>query len=135
MSKLNIEILTPFGVYLEQENIDILNVPTSESVLGILPNHAPLIAEIMLGEINMVIDGKREYFATTGGLLYVKKEKTILLLDTIEKGDEIDLARAIAAKERAENKLKNKTPDSDENLIKASLSRALNRIKVANKYN
>lgn len=134
MKYVNLEILTPFGKYLIKDDIDLINVPSSKSVLGILPNHAPLVADVLLGIIEIVSNGERVSYATTGGMIYVKKEKVILLLDTIEKGDEIDLARAIAAKERAENRLANKNPNLDETRAKFALSRALNRIKVAEKY-
>ena len=134
MKYVNLEILTPFGKYLLKDDVDLINVPSSKSVLGILPNHAPLVADVLLGIIEIVSNGERVNYSTTGGMIYVKKDKVILLLDTIEKGGEIDLARAIAAKERAENRLANKNPNLDETRAKFALSRALNRIKVAEKY-
>jgi F-type H+-transporting ATPase subunit epsilon len=134
MKQFRLEILTPYGLFLQSDEIEIVNVPSTDSVLGILANHAPLIADVKIGEINILINGKREYFATTGGLVYVKKEKVVLLLDTIEKGDEIDLVRALSAKERAEKLLENKNPQLDELRAKAALSIAINRINVAKKY-
>lgn len=134
--KLNLEILTPFGSYLKVDNVEYLSVPSSDSVLGILPNHAPLIADIVLGEISIIIDGKKDFYSTSGGIIYVKKDKTTLLLDTIEHGNQIDLERAIASKDRAEDRLNeiNKNSQIDVLRAKYSLLKALNRIKVANRY-
>lgn len=131
-----LEILTPFGTYAKFDSVDYLSVPSSNSVLGILPNHAPLVADVILGEISITIDNNRDYYATSGGIIYVKKDKTILLLNSIEHGNEIDLERANLAKDRAEKRLSNsnKNLEIDELRAKASLYRALNRIKVATKY-
>jgi F-type H+-transporting ATPase subunit epsilon len=134
MKFVNLEILTTFGIYLK-DKVDLINVPSSKSVLGILPNHAPLVADILLGSIEIVSNNKREYFATTGGVIYVKKDKTILLLDTIEKGDEIDLARALESKARAEERLSSNDANIDIKRARASLARAINRIKIKEKYN
>ena len=134
MKFVNLEILTPFGIYLK-DKVDLINIPSSKSVLGILPNHAPLVADILLGSIEIISNNKREYYATTGGVIYVKKDKVVLLVDTIEKGDEIDLARAIASKNRAEDRLSSSDANIDIKRARASLARAINRIKIKEKYN
>lgn len=133
---LKVEILTPFGIYATFEDVEYLSVPSSNSVLGILPNHAPLVADIILGEISITINGVRDYYASSGGIIYVKKDKTILLLNSIEHGKDIDISRAEAAKVRAEERLSNsnKNLEIDEARAKSSLFRALNRLKVAARY-
>lgn len=134
--KLHLQIITPYGIYLEKD-VDFLSVVSSTSVLGILPNHSPLISDVLLGEIMIRNDGVEEYFATSGGLLKISKEKTILLLDTIESESQIDIERAENSKKRAQTRLEDfkKGVDIDAARAEASLSRAVNRLKVASRRN
>lgn len=68
-----------------------------------------------------------------GGIVEVNENKVVVLAETIERADEIDVARAEAAKERASNRLKEKRPDLDTERAQAALMRALNRLKTARK--
>lgn len=127
--KFQLDIFTPKGKYFSEE-VDYLEVRNADSVLGILANHTPLISTIKLGPIKIKFNGKTRIYATTGGLLNIKKDHTVsLMLNTIERGDEIDIERAKRSKARAEKHLQE--ADADKARASASLERANNRIAVA----
>ena len=116
------------------EDADIVIVPGIEGEMGILPHHAPLMTMIKPGEI-LIRKGTEEYsMAISGGFLEVARDHVTILADTAERADEIDIARAEAAKKLAEENLANRTA-SNESLAnaEAALSRALVRLKVARK--
>jgi F-type H+-transporting ATPase subunit epsilon len=116
------------------EDADIVMVPGVEGELGILPHHAPIMTMIKPGEV-LVRKGTEEYsLAVSGGFLEVKPDHITILADAAERADEIDIARAEAAKKRAEESLKGRTTaETDLANAEASLRRALARIKVAEK--
>jgi F-type H+-transporting ATPase subunit epsilon len=108
-------------------------VPGVEGEMGILPHHEPIMTMIKPGEI-LVRKGMEEYsLAVSGGFLEVTPDRITILADAAERADEIDIARAEAAKKRAEEKLTNRTAETDSANAEASLRRALARIKVAEK--
>jgi len=126
--KLSINILTPYGSYLET-SADYLSVTTSFGVTGILPNHSPLIAKIEVSELMIKNDNSTSIYAVSGGLINVKEHSEVTILaNAIENANEIDIERAKRAKERAELRLLE--DDADVLRAKASLARALNRISV-----
>jgi F-type H+-transporting ATPase subunit epsilon len=115
------------------EDADIVMVPGVDGELGILPHHAPIMTMIKPGEV-LVRKGTEEYsLAVSGGFLEVKPDHITILADAAERADEIDIARAEAAKKRAEENLNNRTAETDNANAEASLRRALARLKVAEK--
>ena len=130
--ELTIYIFTPQGRYL-RANADYLGVVSTAGALGILPNHSPLITKIEISELVIKNGGNTMRFAVSGGLMNVKENSEVtLLLNAIERSDEIDINRAEAAKERAEKRL-DEDDDIDVARAKGALSRALNRIAIYNK--
>ena len=130
--ELTIYIFTPQGRYL-RTNADYLGVVSTAGALGILPNHSPLITKIEISELVIKNGGNTMRFAVSGGLMNVKENSEVtLLLNAIERSDEIDINRAEAAKERAEKRL-DEDDDIDVARAKGALSRALNRIAIYNK--
>lgn len=126
---LHIEILTPYGKYLVTD-AEFLSVTSGVSVLGILPNHTPLITNLEVSKLVIKHEGKTELFAIGGGVLNIKKYSNVLLLvNSIERKEEIDIERALKAKERAEELLIQKD-NVDISRAKHALDRALNRIAV-----
>lgn len=126
---LHIEILTPFGKYLSTD-ADFLSVTSSVAVLGILPNHTPLITDLGISKLEIKFQGKTEVYAIGGGVLNIlKNSKVILLLNSIESKNEIDIQRAKKAQKRAEELLIDKN-NIDIARAKTALERALNRIAV-----
>jgi F-type H+-transporting ATPase subunit epsilon len=123
-------IITPQKKVYDQQ-VRLLNVTTTAGQIGILAKHTPLISIVKTGPLHIVVDQKTIYFATSGGVISVQRERTVLLLDAIERAEDIDVNRAKDAMKRAEERLKAKIDKVDEARAKAALSRALNRIQVA----
>ena len=126
-----LEIVTPERIVLSEDVVS-LTVPGAEGSLGILANHAPLVAELMIGEI--VIrdeDGHITRLATGGGFMEVKENVVRILADTAERPEEIDIARAEESKRRAEERLRSSTEDVNRARAEAALKRAIIRIRVA----
>ena len=128
MKTFLLEIYTPYGKYFDRY-VEELIVPTEEYVLGILPNHAPLIAKVRVGKLEIIFNGEKKVFAHGEGLINVKKDGTVLILDSIESKEEIDIDRAKDAKRRAEERLKEPLNIDVERAQKA-LIRANNRIEI-----
>ena len=122
--------MTPYGLYFQNDQVEYLEVRSDFSVLGILPNHAPLVSTLIISPMVIKINGEKNVYAITGGVIHVKKDEVVVLVNAIESVDEIDLERAIAAKERAEARLHEKSDTINTVRAEASLARALNRINV-----
>jgi F-type H+-transporting ATPase subunit epsilon len=104
-----------------------------EGQMTVLPKHAPLITMLAPGELVIRKDGDEQYMVISGGFMEVMPEKVIVLADACERSDEIDLERAAAAKQRAEERLKSLTPDMDQSRAEAALRRSLARLRVVEK--
>ena len=128
-----LRIITPKQTIFDG-NIDLLNVMTSAGQMGILANHTPLLSVVTVSELHLIENKQTVFYATSGGVLSVQRDQVILLLDTIERVDQIDINRAKDSLKRAEQRLKEKTEKLDEMRAKAAITRALNRIAVKEKY-
>ena len=128
MKTFLLEIYTPYGKYFDRY-VDELVIQTEEYVLGILPNHAPLIAKVKTSKMEIVQNGERKCYANGEGLINVTKEKVVLIVESIESKNEIDIDRARAAKKRAEERLREPLNIDVERATKA-LIRANNRIEI-----
>lgn len=128
MKTFLLEIYTPYGKYFDRY-VDELVIQTEEYVLGILPNHTPLVAKVKTSKMEIIQNGERKCYAIGEGLLNVKKDGVTLLLESIESKEEIDINRAKQAKERAEQRLKEPLNIDIERAMKA-LNRANNRISI-----
>ena len=129
--KFRVNVLTPYGKYLSTE-ADYLSVLTGSGVIGILPNHAPLITTVEISKLTITLGNEKKEYAVSGGLLHIKEgTDVVLMVNAIERSDEIDIERAKRAKERADNRLNNVTPDIGVVRAKAALARALNRISIS----
>ena len=117
-------------------NVDIVVAPGSEGEMGILPNHAPLLAQLAYGILRLRHGGEEQAFAIAGGVLEVRPDGVTVLADVGENVQEIDLARAEAAKTRAEELLsQGPPPDTDEYLaLEAALRRSNLRLEAARRY-
>lgn len=123
-----LKIITPNGVYLTQD-IELLNIRTSEGARGFLTNHVATVATLVISEMNTVVDNKRTYYAINSGLFYFNNNVATILTDSIESAEEIDLRRAEEAKQRAEKYLQAKD-QYDQKRAELALQRAINRINV-----
>jgi len=134
MAELNLEIITP-DKPIFNEVIESVTIPGTMGNFQILKNHAPLISTFDVGVVNIKSGSKLNYFSTSGGTVEVNNNKVLVLADSIEPIDQIDLDRAEKAKERAEERLKRKhEKDMDEERAVIALKRAINRINVKEKY-
>jgi F-type H+-transporting ATPase subunit epsilon len=129
---INVEIVTQERTVFSGE-VDSVNLPGSEGRLGILPNHSPLLTTLSYGEVIVRKGNQENYYAIGGGFAEVQPEKVIVLADSAERSDEIDLGRAKQARERAEKMMNEGVPEDPERYaqIQASLQRAQIRINVA----
>ncbi len=131
--RLKLEMVTPYKRVLSEE-VDEIAAPGLVGELGILPGHTPLLTTLKVGELSYKKDGELFRLAVNWGYLEVEDDTVTVLVDTAEKSDEIDLARAKAALGRAEDALKT-MPQEDKQyaIMEAALQRALIRIQVAGK--
>jgi F-type H+-transporting ATPase subunit epsilon len=129
MSPIKLEVVTAERLVYSDE-VDILVAPGMEGQLGILPHHEPLMTILQAGEM-MARKGNEEIsWAISGGFLEVQPDRIIVLADTAERDDEIDLQRAEEAKRRAEERLREKTSTVDVSRAEAALQRSITRLKV-----
>jgi len=113
------------------DDVNVLVAPGVQGQLGILPHHAPLMTMLQPGELLIRKNSEEIFWAITGGFLEVRPDKVVVLADACELAEEIDIARAEAAKRRAEERLKQRAPDIDYARAEAALRRSLIRLKVA----
>lgn len=129
MEEFHLVILTPFGKYLDTQ-VSFLEVRNDKYSMGITKGHSPLISTIGVEPVKIRMKGQEFLYACGGGIINVDKEKVTLVLNSIERSDEIDLSRALESKKRAEDRLDNPNEEIDIARAKASLARAINRINI-----
>ncbi|MEM5775960.1 MAG: F0F1 ATP synthase subunit epsilon [Anaerolineaceae bacterium] len=119
-----------------QGEADLVMLPGIEGMMGILPNHAPLLTALQFGVITVRSKTDEYYFTVAGGIVEVQPDQVTILADAAENVAEIDISRAEAAKQRAEEMLKEGIPgDQDRYLkIQAALRRSSLRIDAARRY-
>jgi F-type H+-transporting ATPase subunit epsilon len=104
---IKFEITTPERVVLK-ENVQQVTVPTRNGEITVLPNHIPLVSILQPGVIEVVkADGEREVISVSGGFIEVLKDKVVILADSAERAEEIDIDRAETARKKAEDTKKN----------------------------
>ena len=126
---LKVEIVTPERIVFG-EDADFVVVPGVEGYLGVLPMHAPIVSGINIGVLKVMASNKETRMAISGGFMEVNNDKVVVLATSAEKADEIDVSRAKAAKERAEQRLANRTNDIDVARAEMALRRSLARLKA-----
>jgi F-type H+-transporting ATPase subunit epsilon len=115
---------------------DIVVAPGSEGEMGILPNHAPLLTTLSYGVVRLRYEGEEHDFTVAGGVMEVRPQLVIILAEIGEDVEKIDMERALAARRRAEDLLKEgPPPNSDEYLrIEAALRRSTLRLDAVRRY-
>lgn len=126
------EILTQERQLFGSE-VDIVVLPGLEGRMGILPNHSPLLTVLGFGEVIVRSGGTEEFFAIGGGFAEVQPDRVIVLADSAEQAEEIDVERAVEARARAEKAMSEGVRDDPLRYaqIEAALKRAQIRIEVA----
>jgi F-type H+-transporting ATPase subunit epsilon len=131
--KLDIQIVTGERVVFQEEGVDMVIAPGGAGVLGILPEHAPLITTLASGELRIKKGATEESILVFGGFMEVAEDKVLVLADTAERAEEVDVARAEEARRRAETSITNRQGTVDLQAAQASLRRANLRLRVGQK--
>lgn len=127
----HLEIVTPRRIVFKGE-VSSFSAPGVDGGFQVLHSHAPLLASVKIGKVKDSEAGGNEIqYAISGGFVEVRDNKVILLAETAERTDEIDVERVKSARDRAVKRLAEKYPDTDIERAKLALFRALNRLKIA----
>ena len=124
------DIITPDGLVFSDE-VESLRAPGANGGFGVLADHAPFMTITTVGPVEAASKDKHRYFATSGGFVEVLQNSVILLAETCEPAEDIDVERAEAAVKRAQERLKSPSPEVDIIRARLALQRALNRVSVA----
>ena len=127
--KLLLEIVTPQGLVVSEE-VDEVTASGSEGEFGVLPGHVPFVTTLKVGILTCKKGNETKYFFVNWGYAEVGFEKVLILADSAEKADDIDIERAKAAMKRAEERLK-KAEEIDFKRAEAALERAVIRTEIA----
>lgn len=130
---ISLEIITPEKIIFKDEVNEVI-APTENGQITILPKHIGLFSKIIPGELIVKKEGKQYIVAITGGFLEVAKNKITVLADYAIRAENIEIAKATEAKERAERLMKEKTSEEDTAMIEGQLRRAILELRVANKH-
>ncbi|MDT8440197.1 MAG: F0F1 ATP synthase subunit epsilon [Desulfuromonadales bacterium] len=129
--KLKLELVTPYKRVLS-EDVDEVTAPGLIGEFGVLPGHTPLLTTLRIGELIYRQGNKLHHVAVNWGYVEVENDTVTVLVETAEPADQIDLARAKAALQRAQEALKSLPGDDQQfKVMEAALERALIRVQVA----
>ncbi|MCL4458079.1 MAG: F0F1 ATP synthase subunit epsilon [Nitrospirae bacterium] len=130
-NKLRLDIVTPHGLVLS-EDVDEVAATGTDGEFGVLPGHVPFITTLKIGMLVLKKGSDTEYVFVSSGYAEVSPDKVVILADSAEKSEGIDVERAKAAMKRAEERLK-KAEEIDFVRATAALERATIRIQIAEK--
>jgi F-type H+-transporting ATPase subunit epsilon len=135
-TKLTLEIVTPERALVTAE-VDEVQLPGAEGYFGVLPGHTPMLATLQVGELWYRIGPEKHYMAIAFGFVEVLPERVTVLAQIAERPEDIDVARAEAAKKRAEERLARFTPtpqsDLDFERARIAMAKSLIRLQVASR--
>ena len=130
MTPFKLQILTPDKLFFDGETDNVI-VRTTVGDKGILARHEEYVAALPIGKLRVRIDGNFRIAAVSEGTIKVSRDKTVILVQSCEWADEIDLERANLARQRAEERMKALQKEDKEYLIaEYKLKRAINRIET-----
>jgi F-type H+-transporting ATPase subunit epsilon len=131
MAGIRLDIVTAEQAVYSEE-VEMVIAPGVEGQLGILPHHIPLMTTLQAGELRIKKGGEEISLAISGGFLEVRPDRVVVLADAAERAEEIDVARAEAAKRRAQERLAERhVYEVDGARAEAAIRRSLARLKVA----
>lgn len=129
-ASIQLEVVTPERL-VEAVGVESLVLPGADGFIGVLKDHAPMVARLKAGPLRVRVDGKVRRFAVSGGFFEVAGNRAIVLADAAERAEEIDIERARAARDRALARLRTRGEDVDYVRARVALERALVRLKTA----
>ena len=127
---LKLEIVSPERM-VYNDDVDMVIVPGRNGQLGILPHHTLLISALGTGELRIKKAGTEQILLISGGFVEVRADKVIVMADLAEHSDEIDEAKAIEARKRAESEMEQTKDPVDIARVRAALQTALMRERIA----
>jgi len=130
---IHLEIVTPER-RLFSGSVDEVTVPSTQGYLGILPGHAPLLAELGVGNISYKTQGREEFLFCSWGFVEVLPERVIVLAQGAELASEIDVNRAEQSRARADQRLHSKDSGIDFVRAEVALLKSMARLEVAKRY-
>lgn len=133
MAQIHLEVVTPTGPVIA-DDVDIVTAPGFGGEFGVLANHAPFLSTIKIGTLSFKKDKQNKFLMVSGGFAEVSNNKITFLVESAEYGQDIDVDRAIKAKERAEKRIAQAIQHSEKinrARAEAALQRALARIRAA----
>lgn len=134
MSKtFHLEIIASDRVFFEGD-VEHLVITALDGLLGILPGHEALVTSLPTGELKYMVNGKWHYAAISEGFIEVMPEFSVILADSCELPEEIDIKRAEEAKIRAEERMRQKQSIMEYYHTQTALNRAMNRLKISQKH-
>jgi F-type H+-transporting ATPase subunit epsilon len=128
---LSVHIVTAEREIYAEEGVDEVVAPGVEGEFTVLPQHAPFLTTIQAGLMRVVKGGEEIDMTITGGFLEVRDDRVTILADAAERAEEIDIARAEEARRSAERAMQDRTGRESLAEAQAALSRALLRLKAA----
>ncbi|MED3561695.1 F0F1 ATP synthase subunit epsilon [Bacillus sp. MUM 116] len=133
MKTIKVNVVTPDGPVYESE-VEMVSTKAKSGELGILPGHIPLVAPLEIGSVRLKKGGSTELVAVSGGFLEVRPDQVTILAQAAENAADIDVDRALRAKERAEQRLQQAQQEHlDFKRAELALQRAINRLAVSEK--
>jgi F-type H+-transporting ATPase subunit epsilon len=129
---IDLQIVTPDKLVV-REQVDEVEVPGADGYFGVLPGHAPLLSALKVGELWYRKGSERTYVAIAFGFAEVLPDSVTILAQLAERAEEIDVARAESAKQRAEERLARPSTEIDYERARVALAKALTRLQVSSR--
>jgi F-type H+-transporting ATPase subunit epsilon len=126
---LKLEIVTPDGTAFS-EDVEMVTLPGVEGQLGILPQHVPILTQMVPGEMIVRQNGQDRFLAVGGGLIEITGDHVAILTDLALPAEKIDEAAAEEARQRAQARLRERLSDEEVASVNAALARSLAEIRV-----
>ncbi len=130
MATLHLEVITPEKTVVKEE-VDMVICPGTEGEFGVLPHHVSILSALKIGALQYRAGDKSENVFVSGGFIDVNSGNCSVLAESAERAADIDEARAMAAKERAEKRLAEKSAEVDDARAEAALQRAIMRLRIS----
>ena len=126
---LRLEIITPVATVFS-EDVEMVTLPAVEGEIGILPQHVPLMTQMVPGEMVVRQNGQDRFLAVGEGLIEITGDHVAILTDLAIAAENIDEAMAEEARQRAQARLKEKLSAEEVANVNAALARSLAQIRV-----
>ncbi|MBZ4683413.1 MAG: F-type H+-transporting ATPase subunit epsilon [Fusobacteriaceae bacterium] len=130
MATFNLKIITPLKIVLDKE-VERVILRTTEGDMGILPNHAPFVAELAIGEMKIKSNSDELKYFVAGGFLEIKDNNVVILADDAMDAKDIDIERAKKEAEIAKARLAKLKEDRDIAATQKALEASLTKVKIA----